>query len=301
MKETLKRVLMAALCGLSFGAVAADKPDILEVMVLDGVVNDGMAEQVTKQVQEINENKRVKAVLLVVDSPGGGVLSSAVIYEELSKLTVPVVGWCNNLCASGGMYVLMSPSVKYIGVRTETISGSIGVVMHITRYHRLMDWARIDNETYKSGTAKDSGNPNRPVTDEERADLQGTIDGLAQTFYGLVEKSRGDKIKDWPKIKRAGIFFGAEGVKVGLVDQVMTKQEAEQKAKDLSGSKLIFTREEIKKMSKDGDDRGSYETPTHRPQAALSAFGDIPWVIETLKEIHAGGTVKIEMRMPYSL
>ena len=106
---------------VTFDARAADRPDILEVMSIDGVIDDGMAARITKQVEEINDNPRVKGVLLVVDSPGGGVLASSVIYEELAKLKVPVVGWCNNICASGGMYVLMSPAVKYIGVRTTTI------------------------------------------------------------------------------------------------------------------------------------------------------------------------------------
>jgi protease IV len=294
------KTLLLLFCLLCLPAFAADKPDILEVISAEGVVDDGMAQSITKRVEEINDNKRVKAVLLVVDSPGGGVLASAVIYEELSKLKVPVVGFCQNLCASGGMYILMAPPVKYIGVRTATISGSIGVIMHISRYNRLLDWARIDSETYKSGSLKDSGNPTRPIQPGEADDLQGTVTELADSFYALVAKSRGSKItaEHWKEIKTAKIFFGESGVKVGLVDQVMSREDAEKKAKELSGSKLVFTRDEIKKLSKDGDDHSSYEAP---PAKTPSMFGDVPFLIETLKEIHSGSNVTIEYRMPYQM
>lgn len=298
MKRLLVSLFACVLAMVSASAYAQSRPDIMEIVTLSGIVSDGMADQVTKQVAEINENPRVKGVLLVVDSPGGGVLASAVIYEELSKLKVPVVGFCENICASGGMYVLMAPTVKYVGVRTSTISGSIGVIMHITRYNRLLDWAKVDNETYKSGRLKDSGNPTRGVTDEEREDLQGTVNTLAATFYGLVEKSRGAKIKNWDQIKSARIFFGADGVKAGLVDAVMSRDQAIAKVKELSGSKQIFTREELKKFGKDAADSGFsfvHEAPK------VSVYGDVAWLIETLKEIHAGSNVSIEYRMPWKL
>lgn len=288
-------------CG---AAVAADKPDVLELIAIDGVIDDGMAAQVTKKVEEINDNPRVKAVFMTVDSPGGGVLASAVIYEELSKLKVPVVGFCQNICASGGMYVLMAPSVKFIAVRTQTISGSIGVVMHITRYHRLLDWARIDSETYKSGERKDYGSPERPPTDEEKAALQDEIKGLADSFYAIVVKARGDKISatNLADIKRAGIYFGPSGVKVGLVDAVMTKEDATKKAKELSGSKSIYTRDELKKISKDANssDFGSFSTEDLKPSMVAEFFGDFQWALAWVKEVRSGGSVKFEFRAPYT-
>ena len=300
----MKRLLaiFALLC-LCVPVYAAEKPDILEVITIDGVIDDGMAAKVTTLVQQINENKRAKAVMLEVDSPGGGVLASAVIYEELAKLKVPVVGFCQNICASGGMYVLMAPSVKFIGVRTQTISGSIGVIMHITRYNRLLDWARIDSETYKSGDRKDAGNPNRPVTEDERTLLQDEIKGLADSFYALVVKSRGAKItpEHLVDIKRAGIYFGEGGVKVGLVDQVMTKEAAEAKAKELSGSKLIFTREEVKKMSKDSDAPNPYaEAPSDKPSMLEGVYANGQYLMSWLKDIRAGATVRFEFRAPYA-
>lgn len=275
-------------------AEAPARPDIVEIIEISGEINSGTAEVVAKQVAEINENKRVKAVLLTVNSPGGGAVASAVVYEELSKLNVPVVGWCDYMCASGGIYALMAPTVKFIGVRSETISGSVGVIMQLSRYNRLLDWARIDNETFKSGALKDAGNPTREAQPDERAYLQGIVSDLAERFYGVVAKSR--KITNWPELKTARIFIGDQAVKIGLVDAIMTRDQAIKKAKELSGSKLIFTRDELKKMSKDAEGSANFTAP---PVIQPSMFGDLPWIVETLKEIRAGESIRFEYRLPY--
>lgn len=288
-------IFLAAIMG---EARAADKPDILEIITIAGEIDGGTAVEVTKEVDRINENKRVKAVLLIVDTPGGGAIASSAIYEELGKLKVPVVGWCDSLCASGGMYVLMAPSVKYVGVRSETISGSIGVIMHVMRFNRLLDWAHIDSETYKSGPVKDAGSPFKAAEDYERAYLQGIVSELASRFYSIVEKSRGTRIKDWQAVREARIFIGDQGVKVGLVDEVM---KAKNKAKQLSGSSLIFTRDEIKKMSKDGDSPNRWENEPPLPAPRAQGFGDVAWLIEELKRIESGSSVVVKYRMPYQL
>jgi len=295
----MRAVLLACLFLLltAMDARAADRPDILEILNIDGVIQDGMAERVQKQVEEINDNPRIKAVLLVVNSPGGGVLASSDIYEELSKLKVPVVGWCNDICASGGMYVLMAPTVKYIGVRSTTISGSIGVVMQVTKFSRLLDWAKIDNTTFKSGKFKAAGDPTQAMQEEERAHLQETIDVLASRFYALVAKAR-PQIGEaqWNDIKTAKIYFGPDGVKAGLVDAVMTMDQATKKAKELSGSKIIYTRDEIKKMSKMGEhESSSYETPV-KPSRLEMLADKASWLVDVVKEIRAGESVRVEYR-----
>jgi signal peptide peptidase SppA len=299
------RAFVASVLLLFASSALADKPDILEIMTIRGVIDD--YRDVQKQVEEINDNPRVKGVLLVVDSPGGGVLASSAIYEELSKLKVPVVGWCDNICASGGMYVLMSPSVKYIGVRSTTISGSIGVVMSVTKFSRLLDWAKIDATTFKSGRFKAAGDPTAAMGEEERAHLQETIDVLAARFYALVRKAR-PKITDaqFADIQTAKIYFGPDGVKAGLVDEVMTLDQATKKAKDLSGSKLIYTRDEIKKMSKFGDKEGySYESPAPKVSALdglmTQVSSAISYVVEVAKEVRSVETVKVSYHMGWSL
>jgi len=263
----LKGIVAFALATVLFvgyknASAQVEKPDILEVLSIGEVINDGTAERIARAVQGINDNKKVKAVLLLVDTPGGGVVASANVYEELGKLKVPVVAWCNSMCASGGVYVIMAPSVKYIGVRRETIGGSVGVIMNITRFNRLLDWAKIDNETYKSGSHKDFGNPTRAAEKAEREYLQSIVVELANRFYTLVETGRPNITpENWVKIKEARIFFGQQVVDVGLADKVMTLAEAHAKAKELSGSKLIFTRDEITKMSEAATSGAHYLAP----------------------------------------
>lgn len=272
------------------------KPDILEIVELTGIIQDSSAQWIAKQVENINETPKIRGVLLIVDTPGGGVLPSAVIYEELSKLKVPVVAWCNNLCASGGVYILTAPSVKYIGVRSQTIGGSIGVVMQIARFNRLLEFLKIDTETYVSGALKDAGNPTRAVRDDERKYLQEINTTLANRFYALVQKSRPNVQMD--AIKTAKIFIGSDVVRVGLADAVMNRDQALQKAKELSGSKHIYTRDELKKMSTAADAGPTYHTGIPTPMVT-NTLGDIPWLIETLKEIRMGESVKFEYRLPY--
>ncbi len=301
-KTILCSFLLAVATVVGAQTTPTSRPDVVEVIEIVGVIDDAMAVNIQQKVENLSENPKIKAVLLVVDSPGGGVLASAAIYDELARIKVPIVGWCNNLCASGGMYVLMAPSVKYIGVRTDvTISGSIGVIAQVIRFNRLLDWAKIDSETYKSGVRKDDGNPTKAAEEEEKKRLQEMIDGLAVKFHTIVLNGRGARIKDMSDIKKAGIYFGNEGVKVGLVDQVMSRDEAINKAKELSGSKVIFTRDELKKMSKQADASNSYMTAVPAPvQMAPNLYTkDIAFAIETLREIKAGETFSVEYRMPY--
>ena len=303
LKFALKGVLALALATLLFvgykngTAAVPAKPDILDVLSIEEVITTGTAERVKNAVTAINDNSKIKAVLIVLDTPGGGAIASSHVYEELSRIKVPVVVWCNTLCASGGVYLAMAPSVKYIAVRDETLGGSVGVISTATRFNRLLDWAKIDNETYKSGSLKDAGNSTRAAEKGEREYLQGIVDELADRFYAKVKKARPNiSAANWVKIKEARIFFGQKIVDVGLADAVLSRDEAKAKAKELSGSKLIFTRDEIQKMSADATGGPHYSAPQPAP---VNQYGDLPWVIELLKEIKSGTSVKFEYRLPY--
>lgn len=294
------RLILALFLSLMLPAAFAQKPDILEVVELNGEIHAGTATLIASKVDEINDNAKVKAVLLVLDTPGGSVTASSAIYEDLARLKVPVVVWCGSMCASGGVFAAMSPSVKWIAVRSETIGGSVGVVMHMMRFNRLLEWAKVDPKTYRSGHLKDAGNPMRPPEDAEDKYLQGIVSDLAEKFYAIVAKSRGAKIKNWDEIKTARIFIGQDVVKVGLADAVQTKAEVIAKAKELSGSKTIFTREELKKMSSGADSHSSYSAPVIPLGVVRENLGDVPAVIEMAKDVWAGKTVRFAYQMPYS-
>jgi signal peptide peptidase SppA len=258
------------------GEAPGGKPDIIEVIEI-GEINEFAAKSVTEQVEKINETPKIKGVLLIVNSPGGGASASAVIYRELGKIKVPVVGYCEYMCASGGVYALMSPSVKFIGVRDDSIGGSVGVIMQLTRFNRLLDWAKIDNETFKSGVLKDSGSPTRAMTDSDRLYLQGIVDSLALKFYGVVQKAR-------PKVDLAEV-------------------RQAKKVKDISGAKNAYTRDELAKFVKHASDAASMK-PTLSPASmdgggGVSWLGHIDYAMELLKEIRSGESVKFQYLMPY--
>lgn len=286
---------------VAFAQVA--KPDIVEIVSLNGEIDEGTATQIKDQVAHINANPSAKSVLLVLNTPGGGVSASATIQGELSKLKVPVVAFCETECASGGVYSMTARSVKFIAVREDTIGGSVGVIMHMTRYGRLLQWAKIDSDTFKSGIYKDSGNPSRDMTPQDREYLQGIVDDLAGRFYHLVGEAR-PKITavQWAQIKTARIFIGPAIVKAGLADAVMTREQALAKAKELSGSKLIFTRDELKSMSHAADESNTgYRAPALEFDVRTDELlGDLHMLAQTAREVNSGLSVSFEYRLPYN-
>lgn len=295
MQKTLALVAYL-LAGSAWAQV--EKPDILEVITVDSVISSFTASALRTQVEKINDQPKIKAVLLVIDTPGGGASASAVAREEIAKIKVPVVAYCEYMCASGGVYILTAPSVKYVAVRGDTIGGSVGVVWLHTRFHRLLDWAKIDNETFKSGPLKDSGNPTREMTGDDRKYMQSIVDELAERFYDVVQASRPKA--DMAELKTAKIFIGKNIVRVGLADSVMSRDDVEKKAKELSGSKLIFTREEIRKMSKAADSGPHHEMPVRRGGPAARGWeADLSTLVDLLQEVRSGETHRVEMRLPY--
>jgi len=255
--------------------------DQVATITINDDINDNIVVMVTSQVEAINKNPKVKAVVLILNTPGGGVIASSIVYEELSKIKVPVVVWCEYMCASGGMYIAMAPSVKYIAIRQDTITGSIGVIMQIARYNRLLNWAKIDAETYKSGSLKDAGSGTKAGDAAERAYLQSIVNSMAARFYTIVGTSR--NIKDWNAVKSARIFIGDEGIKVGLVDGIMTKDQVYEKAKELSGySHLTY----------------NYGPAVIGPEKNVSTES-LNFALELVKEIKEGSVARFSYIMPY--
>lgn len=286
-------------------AQAPSKPDIIEIIEITGEINQFTANAVKAAVEKVNETPKVKGVLLVVNSPGGGATASANLYSELGKIKAPVVGFCDSLCASGGVYALMAPSVKYIAVREGAVAGSVGVIAQLTRYNRLLEWAKIDSETYVSGPLKDTGNPTRAASENDRKAIQGLVNELASRFYAVVQKSRPKA--NMTELKTAAVFIGDEAVRVGLADKVMTYEEALTKVKELSGSKNAYTRDELRKITKDASEaagmNGGYGGQGPRTDGAgdsiTRALNHADTVMATLQEIRSGASVRFLYRMPY--
>lgn len=273
------------------------KPDVLAVLSVDGEINDGMAKTLSDQIDKINDNARVKAVLIKLNTPGGEVTASEEIREKFDTLKVPAVAWCDAECASGGIYILQSKNIKYVGMTNYTVAGAVGVFSTVQHYNRLLDWAKIDTKIYKSAPLKDAGDPTQPSDAAQDAYMQSIVDSLAHQFYDLVLTHR--HITNAKELESAKIFIGQDAVKLGLADAIITSDEAELKAKQLSGSKQIYTNQELKKMAKAAANDGNDTDGDYKLNPAIMPNAQLTWAITQLKNILSQETVQFKYELPY--
>jgi len=180
---------------------AANKIAIVEI---DGIIRSSGPEQggynlvdlIKAEFKRAEEDDKVKAVILKVDSPGGEVLASdeinRIITDFQKKTPKPVIGSMGNLAASGGYYV--SAPCRWIVANDLTITGSIGVILHSWNYRALMDKVGLRPQTYKSGKFKDMLSGEREpeeIPSEERQMVQGLIDDTYKKFKNVVATGRG--------------------------------------------------------------------------------------------------------------
>jgi protease IV len=201
-----------------------------------------LVEVVKAQLKRAEEDSKVKAVLLKVDSPGGEVLAADEIYRALAlfqeKTDKPVIATMGSLAASGGYYV--SAPCRWIVANDLTITGSIGVIMHGWNYRGLMDKVGVRPEVYKSGKFKDMLSGEREpesITPEERAMVQALIDETYAKFKSVVQKGRdlahdlnrksteskdqGRKLaENWTDYADGRVMSGSEAYRLGFVDQL---------------------------------------------------------------------------------
>ena len=238
---------------------ANDKIALVEV---NGIITShleqggyGLVELIKAQLKRAEDDDRVKAVILKVDSPGGEVLASDEINREISDFQrraprKPVIASMGNLAASGGYYV--SAPCQWIIANDLTITGSIGVIMHSYNYRGLMNKVGLRPETYKSGKFKDMLSGDRDpeqIPPEERDMLQHLIDDTYKKFQNVVadgrkaahdkNKARSDKgrelASDWKDYADGRVLSGKEAYQLGFVDELGNFEDAVKRAKTLVG------------------------------------------------------------------
>ncbi|MCU0589210.1 MAG: signal peptide peptidase SppA [Syntrophobacteraceae bacterium] len=218
------------------------------VVPLRGVMADGpresllrtrpsMVQEVVSHLRKAEEDKNIKALLLKVDSPGGTVTASDLLYHEIMRFKersgAKVVAALMGIAASGGYYAALSADV--IVAHPTTITGSIGVIFLKPKVTGLMEKIGLDVEVDKSGRNKDMGSPFRRSTEEEREITQSLIDGLAGRFLNLVESHRPLDPAWLQSVASARVYLADEALRIGLVDQVGYLDEAVDRAKALAG------------------------------------------------------------------
>ncbi len=192
----------------------------------------------------IARDDSVKAVLLRINSPGGTVTASAMMYHDLlefkAKTHKPVVVCMMDVCASGGYYV--SCAGDYRIAYPTTITGSIGVIMETLNLNGTLHKLGILEEAVKSGPNKDMGSPfkapedpDHPLSANDRELLQGIVNQFYAGFKKVVKDSP-NKIKDadWAMLTDGRVVSGTDAEKYGLIDQVGTLDVAILKAKEMA-------------------------------------------------------------------
>jgi len=194
--------------------------DKIAVVDLEGVILS--PKDVVEQLRKFADDSSVKAIVLHVNSPGGGAAASEEIYREVLRIRDQkkkrIVASIETVGASGAYYV--SSAANKIFADNASIVGSIGVIAEWYNYEELMKWAKLQQITLKAGEFKDTGSPTRPMTPEERAYMQGLIDNMHAQFIHSVAVGRQMQDDQVRALANGKVWTGEEAVALKLVDQV---------------------------------------------------------------------------------
>ncbi|GAB4321778.1 MAG: signal peptide peptidase SppA [Candidatus Sumerlaeia bacterium] len=181
------------------------------------------------------KDRRIRAVLLRVSSPGGGAVASDIMYDELRRFKeetgVPVYAWAMDVCASGAYYV--SCAADQIWAHPGAIVGSVGVISVFPSLQGTLRWAQVNMQVIKSGEAKDSGAFWRNLTDEEREHFQGIVNELHSRFVATVRAGREGRLRaDLDMLADGRVFHAGDALAAGLIDDTMQLPDAIKRIKD---------------------------------------------------------------------
>jgi len=183
----------------------------------------------------------VKAVILRLDTPGGEVTASDIVYHEVLRFKErtgrPVIGLMMSVAASGGYYI--ASACDAIIAHPSTLTGSIGVISIFPSVEALMAKIGVKVDVIKSGPSKDSGSPFRDMTEEEKKIFQGIIDEYYEGFLAVVAKGRQGKVADADlrRIADGRIYTAPQALKLGLIDALGYFDDALAKARDMASLK----------------------------------------------------------------
>ena len=194
------------------------------VIPVNGLISD--SEPTIEQLKKFVKDDSVKAIVLRINSPGGGVAPSQEIYEEVKKARAkkPILASMGALAASGGYYIACATQRVY--ANPGTITGSIGVVMPFMNVKDLVEKIGLKGMTVKSGVFKDIGSPMRDMTPQERDLLQGVVDNVHLQFVNAVADGRSLNREDVLRIADGRIFTGEQAKVLGLVDALGDLEDA---------------------------------------------------------------------------
>jgi len=194
--------------------------DRIGVVDLDGVILS--PQPVVGQLKKFADDSSIKAIILHVNSPGGGVAASEEIYREVKRIREEkkkrVVVSIETVGASGAYYIASASNKIYAD--QGSIVGSIGVIAEWVNYGDLLQWAKLKSVVIKTGEFKDTGSPTRDLTPAEQAYMQSLIDNMFGQFIQAVADGRSMKFEDVKAIANGKVWTGKEALSMKLIDDV---------------------------------------------------------------------------------
>jgi protease-4 len=208
--------------------------DRIAVIDLRGEITS--SEDVVRQLKKYRGNSGVKAIVLHIDSPGGGVVASQEMYEEVRKTRdggKPVIVSMGSLAASGGYYV--SCGATRLVANRGTLTGSVGVISEFLQVKDALEKLGISLKTIKAGKLKDAGSPTKKMTEEDQTYFQSLMDDVHRQFMDVVARERRMSAEKVRELADGRVFTGEQAVELGLVDTLGTFEDAVKIAAGIAG------------------------------------------------------------------
>src|SRR5262245_39511754 len=216
---------------------ASDFPFSDRIQVVDVEGELLQSRPILEQLKRYEDSNTVKAILLNIDSPGGGVAVSQEIYEEVKRLREKkdkiIVAYLSSTGASGAYYV--SCAANKIVANPGTIVGSIGVIAEWVNYADLLEWAKLKEVVFKTGEFKDTGSPSRALTENEKKYFQGLIDDMYVQFLEAVASGRKLELQEVRSLADGRVFTGRSAKDRKLIDEIGNFQDAVDLTAKLAG------------------------------------------------------------------
>ena len=222
--------------------------DKILIIAIDGMISNSpqqdffgakpsLVEQVVVQLNKARGDSQIKAVLLKVNSPGGTITASDLLYHEISaykaktgnKISVAMM----DVAASGAYY--LSLPADMITAHPTTLTGSVGVIFMRPKAVGLLDKIGLSVETNKSGTNKDMGSPFRESNDEEKMLMQKTVDTFGNRFINLVQQHRKLDESSLKEVATARVFIADDALRLKLIDKIGYMRDAIKETKIIAG------------------------------------------------------------------
>ena len=209
------------------------RSDRVGVVEITGVISS--SRDAIELMDRYERDSHVRAVVIRIDSPGGGVVPAQEIYDRVGRLKKKkkVVISMGSVAASGGYYIACAGD--RVIANPGTITGSIGVIIQFSQVRRLLDKIGVEPTVIKGGKYKDVGSPVREMTADERALIQGVVDDIYDQFLDAVATGRAISKDEVRSLAEGKIYTGKQALAMGLVDELGNEKHAIRVAARLAG------------------------------------------------------------------